>query len=73
MLMGVASRQPSPSIGNGMSKEKESKQQRKDRIKQQGVVIQEWYSDVRKYIKLPDGLKGTLIAMVDASRKGKQL
>jgi len=54
-----------------MSKEKESKQQRKDRIKQQGVVIQEWCHDVRKYIKLPEGLKGTLIAMVDASRKGK--
>ncbi|WP_122435432.1 hypothetical protein [Pseudomonas viridiflava] len=54
-----------------MSKEKESKQQRKDRITKQSVVIQEWCSEVRKHIKLPDGLKGTLIALVDASRKGR--
>lgn len=50
---------------------KESKQQRKDRIAKQSVVIQDWCREVRKHIKLPDDLKGTLIALVDASRKAR--
>ena len=50
---------------------KESKQQRKDRIAKQSVVIQDWCREVRKHIKLPGDLKGTLIALVDASRKAR--
>lgn len=54
-----------------MSKQKESKQERKDRIAKQNVQIHDWARVVRKQITLPANLKGTLVAMVDASSKGK--
>lgn len=54
-----------------MSKQKESKQERKDRIAKQSVQIHDWARVVRKQIALPANLKGTLVAMVDASSKGK--
>lgn len=54
-----------------MGKEKETKQQRKDRITRQGAVIQDWCREVRNHIKLPKDLKGTLIALVDASSKAR--
>lgn len=54
-----------------MDKEKESKQQRKERIAKQGAVIQDWCREVRKHITIPKDLKGTLIALVDASRQAR--
>lgn len=54
-----------------MKKTKQTTAQRKARRAEQIEIIFQWCRLVRKHIKLPDNLTGTLHAMVDASRQGE--
>lgn len=53
-----------------MSTDQETKAQRKARHAGRQEVVNLWCEMVRKHIKLPEGLKGSLTALVDGSRRG---
>lgn len=54
-----------------MSNEKPEEPTKKTRLEAQSETLHRWCREIRKQIKLPANLKGTLIGMVDASHKSK--
>lgn len=54
-----------------MSNEKPKESAKKTRLEAQAEALHRWCREIRKQIKLPENLEGTLIGMVDATHKSK--